>query len=95
MKTLTAASKSALRSKAHNLKPIVLIGEKGFTETVRVEIERALYDHELIKVKVAAADKAEFTVIAEKIATELDAEVVQAIGHIVVLYKKSDKIKHG
>jgi RNA-binding protein len=91
MNTLTASTKRSLRSKAHHLKPIILIGEKGFTEPVRIEIDRALYDHELIKIKMAVADQEEAMAMTDTIALALQAEVVQHIGHTVVLYRKSDK----
>jgi RNA-binding protein len=91
MKTLTASGKRALRAKAHALKPVVIVGEKGVTDTVLQEIDRALFDHELIKVKIAASDQEEFSGQVEAIESKLSLEVVQKIGHIVVLYRKSSK----
>ena len=50
--TSSAADKKHLRRLGHNLKPIVTIANKGLTDSVNAEIERALTDHELIKIKV-------------------------------------------
>ena len=80
-----------LRAKAHALKPIVMIGQHGLTESVQTEIDRALTDHELIKIKVAGADKDARKTIAETIAETQEAELIQTIGGMLVLYRKSDK----
>ena len=91
MKTLTAAGKVSLRAKAHTLKPVVMVAEKGLSESVIKEIDRALFDHELIKVKILASDKTEFSELIETIETKVKAELVQKIGHIAVFYRKSTK----
>ena len=49
--TSSNADKKYLRQLGHNLKPVVTIASKGLTESVQLEIERALNDHELIKLK--------------------------------------------
>jgi RNA-binding protein len=53
----TTKFKQQLKAKAHKLKPIVIVGNNGFTESVKKEIERGLIDHELIKIRINAADK--------------------------------------
>lgn len=54
---LTADRKKALRSLGHNLKPVVTVAGNGLSEGVMEELERALEDHELIKVKLMIADR--------------------------------------
>lgn len=76
-----------LRAIAHRLKPIVTIAQKGLAESVCKEIDRALSEHELIKIKVLAADRAARQEIAEEISRITGAERVQQIGNIVVLYR--------
>ena len=50
--TLTGKQKNYLRGVAHNLNPIVTIGGKGLTDAVMNEVELALEQHELVKVKI-------------------------------------------
>ena len=54
---LTAAQTRFLRGQAHDLKAMLQIGGKGLTDAVVAEVELALEHHELIKIKVAAADR--------------------------------------
>ncbi|WP_197469492.1 YhbY family RNA-binding protein, partial [Oleiphilus sp. HI0125] len=50
MTTLSAAEKKQLRAIAHNLNPIIIVGDKGVSEGLLEELDRALEQHELIKV---------------------------------------------
>ncbi|OQY49402.1 MAG: RNA-binding protein, partial [Candidatus Parabeggiatoa sp. nov. 2] len=56
-----------LRSLAHHLKPVVMIGGKGITDNLLAELKRALEDHELIKVSIAGADKKERRALTEEL----------------------------
>ncbi|MBK5936231.1 MAG: ribosome assembly RNA-binding protein YhbY [Halorhodospira halophila] len=78
-----------LRRLGHALKPVVLTGAAGLSEGVLEEIERALDDHELIKVKLAGASKEERQAMTEEIAEQTGAIVVQTIGRIVLLYREN------
>ena len=91
MKTLTASDKKQLRSIGHNLNPVVMIGDKGLSEGVMLELNRALEDHELIKVKVNVADPQERREVIEQLCTDSRAELVQAIGKIALLYRAAQK----
>ncbi|GAA4345301.1 ribosome assembly RNA-binding protein YhbY [Kangiella taiwanensis] len=82
-----------LRSKAHNLKPVVMIGDKGLTENVLEEINLALNHHELIKIKVRAEEREDKKAIIEAICKETKGQEVQVIGHILALYRRSDDVK--
>lgn len=82
-----------LRQLAHDIKPLVIIGNKGLTENVVEEINIALEHHELIKVRVNAGDKAERNKMIDKIQQDCSAAIVITIGHIVGLYKKADEPK--
>lgn len=77
-----------LRGQAHKLKPVVMIGNNGVTEAVNKEIDRALNDHELIKIRIQSDDR---DLRRELFATLCDAnraELVQVIGAIGVIYRK-------
>ena len=91
--TLSTKQKQFLKSLAHHLSPVVMLGNNGLTEGVLAEIENALNYHELIKVKVAGADRDTKKLIIDAIARETKADVVQTIGHIVVLYRQSEDKK--
>lgn len=91
--TLSAADKKHYRSIAHNLNPVVIIGDKGLTENLMDELIRALRDHELIKVKIAVGDRDDRSEIISALIEATKAELVQSIGKVVVLLKKNPKAK--
>ena len=70
-----------------------MLGGNGLTEGVLAEIENALNHHELIKVKVAGADRETKQLIINAIVRETKAAQVQTIGHILVLYRPSEEAK--
>ena len=76
-----------MKTKAHDLKPVIMIGQAGLTEAVNKEIEIALDTHELIKIKIRAA-REERKQIQQYICTETNSELIQCIGQIVVIYRK-------
>lgn len=78
-----------LRGQTHHLKPVVIIGNNGLTETVIQEIDRALDDHELIKIRVHKNNKNELTDIIGEVCNKTFATLVQVIGHIVAIYRKN------
>jgi RNA-binding protein len=80
-----------MRAKAHLLKPVVITGQNGVTPAVLNEIDLALEHHELIKVRVNAADREDRKTMIQQICTDSSAELIQAIGHVVTLYRKTPK----
>ena len=84
---LKAAQKKNLRGQAHHLKPLVIVADKGLSDTVVAEIERALNDHELIKVKLRG-DREKRKAWALSIAKDCKAELVQTIGQVACFYRK-------
>lgn len=90
---LTTKQKQYLKSLAHHLKPVVMLGNEGFTEGVLAEIDYALNYHELIKVKIAGADRETKQLIVQAIVRESKAQAVQTIGHILVLYRPNAEPK--
>jgi RNA-binding protein len=81
----------AFRGIGHNLKPIVTIAENGITEGVQLELERALNDHELIKVKVSCADREQKQNLIQELVSTCHCELVQTIGKIALVYKAAAK----
>jgi RNA-binding protein len=76
---------------AHDLKPVVMIANKGLHEGVLNEIQRALNDHELIKVKIAIPDKESRKNIIQEILDQSNSELIQEIGKVAVFYRESKK----
>jgi RNA-binding protein len=89
--TLTSREKKHFRQIAHHLEPVVTIADRGLVEAVLEETTRALADHELIKVRLANGDRAERTRVSQELAEAVNAEVVQTIGKILVLFKPNRK----
>jgi len=84
------STKKYLRSLAHHLNPVVLIGRSGVTDQLIAAIDAALNDHELIKVKFNEfkADKKE---IATEIAGATKSELAGLIGNIAILYRQNPR----
>ncbi len=86
---MEAKRKRRLKAKAHALKPVVLLGQRGLTDAVLAEIDHALRAHELIKVRVNADNHKARQDMVRIICERLNAEAVQILGHIVTLYRKN------
>lgn len=86
---LTNAQIRFLRGQAHDLKAMLQVGGKGITDALSAEVDGALEQHELIKVKVAAADREERDAMIGELTARTDAVLVQRIGHTAVLYRPS------
>ena len=83
--------KKAFRGVAHHLDPVVSVSDRGLSDGIIAETERALTDHELIKVKVDALQKADRLAITEMLAEQTQASVFQNIGKVAVLYRKNQR----
>ncbi len=90
---ITQAQRRHLRKLAHHLKPVVIIGGAGLTDAVLAEIDGALAHHELIKVRVNAADREERQAMIERIADATGSDWVLSIGHVAVFYRAAEKPK--
>lgn len=86
---LTSAQTRFLRGQAHDLKAMLQVGGKGITEALVAEVELALEHHELIKVKVGAADRDARDTMIDDLLGRTGAALVQRIGHTAVLYRPS------
>lgn len=84
---LSDAQRKHLRGLAHALRPVVRLGQAGLTETVAGETERALHDHELIKVKAPGGDRGARDELFAQLARATGSAVVQRIGNVAVLYR--------
>ncbi len=87
MLKLTPAQRSELRSEAHGLNPVVMIGEAGLTPAIVKETDAALKAHGLIKVRVFGDDREARIQYYETLCSELGAAPIQHIGKLLVLYR--------
>src|SRR5690349_13090031 len=88
MPPLTGKQRSHLRGLAHGLDPIVQVGKEGVTEALVAALSRALWDHELVKVRVLQASPLDRSECAAELSKATESETVGEIGRIVMLYKR-------
>jgi len=88
---LTNNQKKHLRSLAHDLRPIVMIGQHGLSDAVLAELESTMIKHELLKIKVRASDRDQKQEIVDKILNFSKAALVQVIGGVLVIYRPFDE----
>lgn len=86
---LTQEQKKQYKSIGHHLKPVLTVADNGLTEGVLAELERALGDHELIKIKVNILDRESRPEAIAELCKAGKAELVQVIGKMALLYRKN------
>ena len=88
MDALSPIERKKLKARAHALNPIIHLGSKGLTEAVIAEIGRALDAHELIKVRAGGMERDEREAALAEICARLEAQPVQHIGKVLVVYRR-------
>lgn len=91
--SLSESQKKYLRGLGHALKPVVMVGDAGLTDAVRAEFESSLEHHELIKIRVKVGDRAARDTIIEALCKSNDAELVQRIGNMALVYRENPEKK--
>ena len=86
--SLPEKTRRELRARGHALKPVVSIGNAGLSPAVLRELELSLEHHELMKVKIGGAEREQRRQMIDDICKKLDAELVQAVGHIALIYRE-------
>jgi RNA-binding protein len=76
-----------LRGRCHELKPVVMLGQKGLSEAVLNELDIALDHHELVKIKLSMDDRDDRKQAADEICRRCHAEPVQMIGKTLSVYR--------
>jgi len=87
--SLKSAELKQLRAIAHKLNPVVTVAGKGLSDGVIAELNRALDDHELIKIKVSVGDRDVRDELIQQLAEQVDAALVQRIGNTATLLKRN------
>ena len=78
------------RAIAHKLNPIVTIGANGITDNIKLELDRALNDHELVKIKVNIGDRDQRSAAINELAAHCSAKIVQTIGRTATLLRPTE-----
>ena len=84
---LSSKARSALRARAHGLKPVVWVAESGISAGAMHEIDRALTAHELIKIHAGVAGREARSALLDQICATLGAQPVQIIGKMLVAFR--------
>jgi RNA-binding protein len=85
---LSEKQKKHLRRLAHPLNPIVMLGNAGLTDGVVNELDRALTDHELVKVSARVGERDARNAALDLLATRTSSTLVQRVGHVGVFYRR-------
>jgi RNA-binding protein len=88
---ISPSQRRYLRSLAHDLKPVILVGAKGVTPALLAELYLALEHHELVKLKIAAGDRDERDAWVEAIVKTTGVALVQRVGNIATLFRARKK----
>jgi len=91
--SLNIRQKKYLRQQAHARKPVVTVGNPGLSTAVLAEIGIALQTHELLKIKLPAGEREARAALLTEICRATEAEPVQLIGRVAIIYRPSDKPK--
>ena len=84
-------SRRQLRAIGHKLKPVLTVSQNGLTEGVLLELDRALTDHELIKVKISSKSANSNEELLKGICEHSSAKIVQHIGNVLILIRRNKK----
>lgn len=85
--TLTARQRTQLKARAHHLSPVARVGQAGLSDAFIAEVDRALADHELIKVRIDTDDRDARHAAADEICARTMAASVQRVGKILVIWR--------
>lgn len=86
---LSEHQKKHLRGLGHQLKPLIMVGDKGLSESLLAEYESTLNHHELIKVRVRIGDRDARDAIIDKLCTDSSAILIQRIGNVALLFRQN------
>ncbi len=90
-KNLSNTQIKYLRGLAHGIKPVIIIGANGITESLMEELESSLDHHELLKVKMSSAEREDRKELMAYVLEKTQADLVQSIGKTFVIFRANDE----
>ncbi|MCR1900524.1 ribosome assembly RNA-binding protein YhbY [Ligilactobacillus apodemi] len=88
---LKGKQKRYLRAQAHDMRPLFQVGKEGLSANWLAQIEDAIEKRELFKVNILQNALVEDEEVIAFIEENTDIQVVQKIGHVLVLFKQANK----
>jgi RNA-binding protein len=86
---LTETQKKFLRGLGHELKPTLIVADAGLSEAVMLEFDATITHHELIKVRIRAADRMSRDTIISDMCNKGSAQLITRIGNVALVYRKN------
>jgi len=90
---ITGRERAQLRAEAHHLDPLVQVGGQGITPSVLQSLDDALRTRELVKIQLGRPIEERPRAVAERLARETGAVVVQVIGRTATLYRENPELE--
>jgi RNA-binding protein len=88
---LTEKQKKHLRGLAHDLKPIIHVGNSGVSAGLSAELNQTLEHHELVKIKLRVGDRKACNVAIDAMLASTKASLIASIGNTAILYRRREK----
>ena len=88
---LSESQKKFLRGLGHQLKPTIMIGDAGLTESVLRELDSTIEHHELIKVRVRVGDRVARDEMINELCDMSSATLVTRIGNVALVYRRNEE----
>jgi RNA-binding protein len=88
---LTEKQKKHLRRLAHDLKPVIQVGNSGVSAGLSAELRQALDHHELVKVKLRVGDRQACNAAIDAMIASTSTSLVAYIGNTAILYRRREK----
>ena len=85
---LKGYQKRVLRSQAHHLEPVVMVGKQGLSPAVIQKINEELDSHELIKIRLLDYDRSERTLLLMQIEEKTQSICAGKVGHLGIFYRQ-------
>jgi len=85
---MTGKERRYLRALAHRLSPVVIVGQRGLSDAVVRQVDGALTDHELIKVRVGSECPVGRDAVEEALTMQTQCEIAGAVGRVLILYRR-------
>ncbi len=84
---LSDSQKKYLRGLGHQLKPVITVADGGLSETVLREFDATISHHELIKVRIRAADRDSRDALIDELCRQGSGNLIQRIGNVALIYR--------